>query len=238
MTLSRPTLVAFRGAVRLMTFAFVLVAVSTLAVRAQTSGTPSILFQDAGVATSTNTIDVTRVPVVNSKGTITYYDISLVFEQSGSGEPVLVSGSPVVATSAKPNSANFIAGTYIAPTGMFDNNGIITVSGPSALAGGGTEWTLTLPSGAYGETYPNSAVWYVEPIASNPLAARIQKAGLTSTQYSYGVGNTFTDHWYENSLLGFSQSGNSLTITDFTNLGNDVDQSTSADQITYILQKP
>ena len=34
---------------------------------------------------------------------------------------------------------------------------------------------------------PQSVTWYTGPIASNPLAARLKKAGITSSFYSYGI---------------------------------------------------
>jgi hypothetical protein len=200
-----------------------------------TSVAPYSLFQYSALTSSTDTVNATRVPVVDSTGKIHYWDVSLLFDANSAGDLTLAAGYPKISKSANPNSANFKAGTYVAPSIDFGGTGIIVVAGPSVLPGGGTAWTISLPNGSNGGTDPNSAVWYVEPIASNPLAARIQAAGITSTQWSYGLGSGYG--WAGNSLLGFMQVGNTLTIADFTQ-GNFPysDHSMPVAQITYTLK--
>jgi hypothetical protein len=83
--------------------------------------------------------------------------------------------------------------------------------------------------------------WYTGPIASNPLAARLKKAGITSAFYSYGlVGasvscavGTYYD-FSEDALIGVSQVEGSLTIVSFTN-NNGVDSQVPIAEITYTL---
>jgi hypothetical protein len=53
---------------------------------------------------------------------------------------------------------------------------LVTVSGPVAGPDGQTEWSL-----------PVTATWYTGPLADNPLAARLKKAGITLSNYSYGI---------------------------------------------------
>ena len=112
----------------------------------------------------------------------------------------------------------FKSGTYIGPPTILGGNAIITVSGPSVGPGGVTEFTLTAATGANSCTYPSSATWYVvgSDLASNPFASRLKAAGITSTLVSYGEGSSQCDtddyDWVQNTLLGFTQTGNTLTI--------------------------
>lgn len=125
------------------------------------------------------------------------------------------------------------------------------VSGPGALDGGASSWSFVSAAGADACTYPNSATWYVGPIASNPVVARLTKVGISSAAWSYGVsggptyytrclsGAYFSQyHWGPGTLIGVSQTGNAITIASFTDTSVDsrgVDKSAPVDQITYRL---
>ena len=75
---------------------------------------------------------------------------------------------------------------------------------------------------------------FVGPIANNPGAARLTKAGITLAAWRYGTGNGWG---VTNALLGFSQIGNTLVIAIFTSCGgfNCSDSGYPIDQITYTL---
>jgi len=111
----------------------------------------------------------------------------------------------------------------------------IAVNGPGVTTGGATEWSLSATAGGTSCTYLSSANWYVGPTATNPLAVRINKAGITSTAWSYGVGSAACtiNGWSTNTLLGFSQIAKSITIVSFTKAG--LGYGTPVDQITYAL---
>ncbi len=130
------------------------------------------------------------------------------------------------------------AGNYVGPSTLFNGQGYVTVSGPGVTGGGATTWSLSAANGAY-QTTLSSATWFVGPIANNPLAARIGKAGITSTAWSYGVcGGAGVNHsWYGGGLIGVSQTGNALTIANFT-LGSSSDSSMPKDQVTFTLVTP
>lgn len=101
------------------------------------------------------------------------------------------------------------------------------------------EWSLSAATGADACTFPGSATWYVGPIASNPLAARLNKVGITSTAWSYGVigaSNNCGGRWASGNLIGVSQVGDTVTIVSLTDGGyGGRDYSTPLDQITYTL---
>ena len=199
--------------------------------QATTTITPYSLFQESTLTASTNTVNVTRVPTVDASNKVHYWDVALLFDTDSEGNLTLASGYPTFTSSATPYSGNFKPGTYIAE----GNPSLkILVSGPSVLPGGGTEWALSLAQGASGWTPPNTAVWYAESISSSPLASRLKAAGITNGQLFYGVGsygNIHNFNWGTNSLLGFSQVGNALTIINFTNGG---DRNTPQDQVTFV----
>jgi hypothetical protein len=200
---------------------------------------PYAEFQYATVTGTSNVINVTMLPVVSSSGAITYKNLTLQFNVSSSGAITVASGSPKVVAAPVPQAANFLAGTYVGPSTVNGGENLITVSSPGGTAGGATEWSLAAPTGANSCTYPDSATWYVGPIASNPLASRLAKANITSTAYRYGILGSQpcvqSDYWAAGNILGFSQTGNKLTIVSFS-YGGTEDYSTPQAQITYTLK--
>ena len=114
----------------------------------------------------------------------------------------------------------------------------ITVSGPGVTTGGATEWSVALTPGASYDSGSHLAngTFYVGPLASNPLYNRIVNAKITNTTaYSFGLSGGGTNGFYNGYLLGFTQTGNTLTVVDFTN-GNG-DSSVPLTQYTYTLTK-
>ncbi|MGD0295753.1 MAG: hypothetical protein ABSE86_01475 [Bryobacteraceae bacterium] len=231
MTLFYEALNSCCRAVRLA--AFVLTSAAGCAVVAHAQTPPYALFQYSTLTASGNAVTATWVPVVTAKGTI-YKNITLLFEVDSAGNLTLAPGYPEAVPSPVPLVSSFIAGNYVGPSTIYNGQMLITISGPGVASGGTTEWSLAAPKGAYVYTYPGSATWYVGPIASNPLAARIKAAGITSTAWSYGVGGTAgIGGWQPNTLIGVSQVGNTITFVSFTN--NNGDRSEPVDQVTYTL---
>jgi hypothetical protein len=123
----------------------------------------------------------------------------------------------------------FQAGQYSASSTVL-TDGLITIAGPGISSDGVTQWTLSASSGASRYTYPLSAAFYVGALTKNPYADRLKKAGITTTEMSFGVGNA-NYSWASNDLLGFSQIGDTLTIWRFTR--NGTDYGVPQDHITY-----
>jgi len=201
--------------------------------------TPNSQFQYSALTGSGNTVLATRVPVVTSTGAIVYKDVTLLFAADANGGLTLAPGYPHVVDSPNLLVSSFKPGNYVGPSTILSGKAKITVSGPGITSGGVTAWSLAAPTGADYCTYPSSATWYVGSIASNPLAARLKAAGITSTAWSYGVGNSRNNcysnsgDWQTNTLIGLSQIGNTITIVSFTNNGKDY--AAPQDQITYTL---
>jgi hypothetical protein len=194
----------------------------------------SALFQYATLTGSNNIINATWLPVVSSTGSISYVNVIIQFKVSASGQLSVAVGYPKTVPAPSPIVSSFIAGNYVGPSNVLGGNALITVTGPGITSGGATEWSVAASPGANVDTYPDSATWYVGPLSSNPLAARLQAAGITSSAWSYGVGDSGST-WYPNALLGFSQIGDTLTIVNFTQGGKDYPM--PVDQIVYTLKQ-
>jgi hypothetical protein len=140
--------------------------------------------------------------------------------------------------SPTPINDGFVPGTYLGPDGSQE---FITVSGPGVTEGGATEWSIAPGPNYYGCLFPYNATWYDVGlvIKNSPIYARLQKAGIKSTQYfQFGVGSSQCGNdgnWNTNSLLGFYEvGGNSLVVASFTT--NDTDKSMPVETRTYKLQ--
>jgi hypothetical protein len=211
------------------------------AVQAQSTSTGP-QFQYAAITGAANMITLTRVPVLTSSGQTVYQDITLQFDNDGSGNLTLTSGYPMFTLSPNLQVSSFQPGKYLSPGNVLAGKGSITVSGPGVVSGGSTAWSISANSDADPCTFPNSATWYVGPIDNNAMAARLKKANITSTAWSYGIsgggiafscGGSLSFHWGNGSIIGVSQTGNTITFASFTN--NSFDQASPVDQITYTM---
>lgn len=207
---------------------------------AQTPKPPYALFDQATLTGSGNTITATQIPVVTATGAVVYLSATLQFNVDANGGLTMATGYPQIAAAPTLITGGFKAGTYVGPSTILGGKAIITVTGPGVTDGGATLWTLTTGSGADGATYPSSASWYAGPTANNPNANRLSKANVTSTALSYGVGSSQATtlpgvrFWGQNTLIGASQVGNTITFYSFTYSGQ-LDSNTPQDQITYTL---
>jgi hypothetical protein len=231
----------WKSPVRLATLAVVLAAAWAFVAQAQAPTPPFAEFQYAALTGSGNTITATQVPVVLASGVTVYENVTLQFNSDANGNLTLASGFPQVIPAPTLLSSSFKAGNFVGPSTLLSGKAFVTVNGPGVTDGGATEWSLSATAGADGCTYPSSATWYVGPIATNPLAARLKTAGITSTAWSYGVGGTTQCNqggysWSPNTLIGVSQIGKALTIVSFTANGpNGTDKSVPVDQLTFTL---
>jgi len=202
-------------------------------------------FQYGTLTATTNSISATYVPITTASGTLTYENLTIPFSLylDSQGNVEAEAGDITAVPSPLPQTDGFIAGNYVGPGGGTAQ--LITLSGPGVTSSGATEWSVALSPGATGCTWPQSATFYVGPLEDNPLYARIKAAGITSTAYSYGVsgnqpcttGNTGASWWETGSLLGFLQTGNTLTIVSFSYAASD-DSDVPEDPIPYSLIQP
>jgi hypothetical protein len=237
---------ARRRLARAAILAALIVAVCALTVNAQTTPstetTPSALFQNSTLTSTTNTINVTQLPVVTSKGT-SYFNLTIPFDVSEAtdGTITITPGTPQQTAAPRASTDSFKAGTYRGPD---DSTELITVSGPGVAPNGSTVWTIAPATGSSGCLVPYSAMWYDvgTDTAENPLyLKRLKGLGLTAGAIQFGTGAAGPNcdpngNWYTDTLLGFSQTGNALTIASYSYWnGNLNDSPTQVDQRTYTL---
>jgi hypothetical protein len=214
---------------------------------AQTPQAPYALFERATLTGSGSTITAVNVPIVVSSGLTIYTNVTMQFNVDYNGNLTLLSGYPQVFAAPIVLASSFKSGKYVGPSTVANGKAIITVSGPGVTDGGATAWSLSAAAGADNCTLPSSATWYAGPMSSSPMAARLTKASVTSTAWSYGVsgsgpsstsstsscGSDNYFNWGTGTLIGVSQTGNALTVASFTR--SDVDRSAPVAQITYTL---
>lgn len=231
MTIFRRTLNLSR-ATALLAMAVMVFPPTMFVAHAQSPQPPYALFEYSTLTGSGNTITATEVPVVISPTQTIYVNLDLQFNVDSAGNLTLTPGYPKFTPAPLIMTDSFMAGKYVGPSTIYSGNMFVNVSGPGVTSGGATVWTLASATGAYVYTYPSSAMWYVGPLSSSPLAGRLNSAKITSTAWSYGVGSSAAGGvWSTNTLIGVSQVGNTITIVSFTK--NGVDANVPFDQITY-----
>jgi hypothetical protein len=210
-------------------------SLSILAIGDSAYAADSTIYLDySNVSAAGSTITITRLPIKLPSGSFIYKDVTVQLAADGNGALTYSPSTPVQPLSPPLKTNNFLAGTYqYTPETGYG----FALSGPSGVPGSTeTKWETNAVAGET-NTCGTPAVFYVGPLASNPNYARIHAAGITSTEYSYGVigggsvcgTNENGGDWAANALVGFSQSGTLLTIATFTN-SSIKDQSTP---VTY-----
>lgn len=224
---------------RMASFVMIFAGWTSIAV-AQALKPPYALFDQATLTGSGNTVTATQIPVVTATGAVVYLSATLQFNVDANGNLTIASGYPQISPAPTLITGGFKTGVYLGPNMGSSGVANITVSGPGVTSGGATEWSLSATPGATGCTYPTTATWFVGSIANNPLAARLSKAGITSTSYSYGLAGSGStcfpgSAWYSGSIIGLVQNLNTITIVSFTK-NSSTDSNVPVDQITYTTQ--
>ncbi len=203
--------------------------------------TPSILLQYASAVNVGQTMTISRAPVTTSAGALIYEDITVQFAVGAGGQITVAPGYPKYALSPNLLVAGFQAGTYVGPVlNTSDKLAMgFALTGPG-IGAGATAWSIALASGYDPCTTPGNATFWVGPLASSPIEARLAAAKITSIDWSYGVlGTQDCGHgrgyaWSTDGLVGFSQVGDTITVASFSFGGTDYN--TPQDTFTYTLK--
>ena len=203
--------------------------VSVLASQAVLAVTPTMQSQSATLSGASNQVVITRVPITDQFGAVKYWDIQLQFTLDPlTGKPSVSTGFPTVVTSPSITVGNFKPGTYRDSLGRK-----YTVGGPNVAAGGRTSWSLAADPSASGLVV--SVAWTTGPIAGHPNQASLNDRAITSTAFSWGTMGSSNDgypsslpfyYWSVGSVVGASQTGNTLSLHLFRDL-NAVEDSTA-----------
>jgi hypothetical protein len=195
------------------------------------AGSTSAHLEEAAIVGLHEGLTATSIPVPIAGGGIVYWDMTVLLATDGRGSLALAPGYPKFQP-VPVFLAGFRAGDY----------GPVTVTGPGVGSPGATIWSLATNKRANACTVPVSALWDVGPIADNPLAARIEKDGIISADYAYGLvgagpaadcAPSTRPAFGQGALIGVWQAESSLTIVSFTS--NGTDYKTPIAQITYNL---
>ncbi|MGH7113606.1 MAG: hypothetical protein ACREE9_03835 [Stellaceae bacterium] len=195
-----------------------------------------IYFDESSIVGIGRTVTALRVPIETAPNTFIYKDVTIELTADAKGNLEWATKEPISALSPPLATSNIRAGIYLIPTCSQCG---IQITGPTSIGNGGeAEWTITPAPGTKivpAESPPNPAVFYTGPLAGNPLAARLENAGLTSAQYAYGeIGaSSLYGAWYPNGLIGLRLVGNELVVAAFTDSG-EIDHNVPWTQIIYM----
>jgi hypothetical protein len=204
------------------------------------AGTPAAFFNYSSVIGLNKSITATQVPIQTSTGAFIYKDVTIQFNVDAAGNLTYATTTPTATLAPTLSSANIRAGIYTDA----ENSGFgIQVSGPAPIGSGGeAQWSLTLATGLSCAP-PQPATFYSGPslvLADSALAARVKKAGITATQYSFGEvdGTSCGDgNWEQNALIGVTAIGSQLMVSSFTPPGATVDSTTPVETVVYNFEK-
>lgn len=187
------------------------------------AATPALLFEDSSVIGIGDTITALRLPVRTANGTFIFKDVTIVLEADSEGNLRWATARPIATLSPPLQTSNVRAGIYASAT---DKSAGLRITGPSAIGHGGVaEWAITVaPGKTAGRSPPNPAFFYTGPLSGSPLAARVQRVGLASSQYSFGVigaSQAPFPGFATNGLIGLRLIGNQLVIAAFSEDGRD-----------------
>jgi hypothetical protein len=194
-----------------------LAGLGTGASLAQTS-TPYLNLSNV-TATGSN-IFITRLPIRLPTGSYILKDVTIHIDADANGVLKINPATPVQATSPGLISNTFRTGNYLWTSNTdygFKLTGPIAVPGRSV-----SKWIAdVLPGKA--RYYGVPLVFYVGSLSSHPNYTRLSAAGITGSEYSYGiVGADYyyavagEAYWGTGAIVGYSQSGNLITIASFT----------------------
>ncbi len=195
------------------------------------AASPAMFFEDSSVIGIGDTITALQVPIRTATGDFIFKDVTIVLDVDTKGNLRWATAKPLATPSPVLQTSNIRAGIYLSPTSTQEG---IRITGPTAIGNGGeAEWAITVGPGKIANiSPPNPAVFYTGPLAKSPLEARLAKAGLTSTQYNYGVIGTTSGTWFSNALVGLRLIGNQLAVALFTD-SSGTDHKDPVTQIIY-----
>jgi hypothetical protein len=194
--------------------------------------TPNAYFGSALITGADNRISVSRVPVIDSAGTVTYKDLTIDFDVSSVGELNMSAYNPTITASPALITSGFKAGNYKDARGNK-----YAVTGPSVIPGTTrTTWSLAFVTGADASQFSMS--WVTGPITGHPNQSSLTARSITTTAYSWGIVGAVSpisglfpfNGWLNANVVGAAQAGDQLVLHYFKAGDNIEDASVS---LTY-----
>lgn len=199
----------------------------------------SIYLEYSNVTAVGSRITITRLPIQKPNKQFIYKDVVIELKADSNGNLTYVPSTPQQKLSPPLISNRFVSGRYVYPA---DTSYGFLLSGPSSVPGSSATKFEVTKSSSLNSNCAGPAIFYVGALSANPNYARIKAAKITSVEYSYGVMGSGAScsisggSFHTGALVGFSQSGNLLTIATFTTTNGRRDQNTPVSFITYRAQ--
>lgn len=182
------------------------------------AATPTAYLESAGIVGQGGALKIFRLPVANSTGKITYYDVGINLTVNNSGVPA-VSTTPTVVKSATLQTNNFQPGRYFVKYGNVATQFGTLTSGVGT--GGATVWTLVMAQNPNGD-FPNQATWQTGTPAPDVQARLTAAKVVANPNFSYGLtvngGGTGGFH-RSNGIMAAQQVNSTLTLSSYTAYG-------------------
>lgn len=195
--------------------------------------TPNAYFESAVITGSGNYINVSRVPVVDSTGKVTYKDINIEFEVNNAGVLNMAAFSPTITASPALITSGFKAGYYKDARGNK-----YQVTGPSVIPNTTrTVWSLAFVAGSDVKQFSMS--WITGPVIGHPNQPSLDYNKITTNAYSWGLMGSASGgvsgfpflNWNNANVVGAVQAGNQLVLHYFTSNANNVEDASAS--LTY-----
>ena len=93
-------------------------------------------FQDAAMVGGPDTVTISRVPVQDASGNVSYQDVFLQFDVDSAGNLTLSAGFPAVQPSPSLITSHFVPGTYVGPANLGKGNSWSRLAAPALVPGG------------------------------------------------------------------------------------------------------
>jgi hypothetical protein len=211
-------------------FCFLSLVVLVLGSNLAEAVTPRAVFGSSLITGADNRISVSRVPVINSTGVVTYKDVTINFIVDNTGVLTMPPFNPIITASPSLVTNGFKAGNYKDGRGNK-----YVVSGPSVIPGTTrTAWSLALISGPDATQF--SMGWVTGSITGHPNESSLKARSITTTAYSWGIAGSESFLTYDfpfqswgdrGNVVGAAQSGNQVMFHLFSNFDNIEDGSVS-----------
>ncbi len=201
---------------------------------ASTAAAQTTHLQDAIITGHDQTILIRRLPIDTPQGRV-LRDVRITLQADAQGN-VTVAARTLGAPAAEPGVVSrpspplvvqkFLAGTYQSVS----DRSLINVIDLGIPIGHETPRFSLSGIGAPGPLA--GATWDAGPVETNPLRNRIARAGIDPAGFSFGTSDGGGDVFDTGALLGFQQTGNSLTVVTYRH-GCCSDHATPTAKILY-----
>ncbi|MGH8499436.1 MAG: hypothetical protein ACRERV_11615 [Methylococcales bacterium] len=196
---------------------------------------PTIFMQSATLNGASDSLTVTRIPVQDAAGNITYKNVAMKFNVDAQGRLSLRPGSFTITAAPNLLVGQFKPGVYQGSEHGYNNDTHCNaasegdsvkydVGSPGVLPGGRAAASMNSRPAYCADGF--NAAWFCGPIAGHPNEAALRSAGITSTSLCWGsvqvTNNDKSNYdtypgWQTGDIIGAVQIGNQISIHNFGN---------------------